>query len=161
MGPYDDDHDLQFDGPGGITSVVSAWKATIPGSDNIKWTKKRVATELALGGPHPKIIGSPKTVADELQRWVDEAGIDGFNISHAISPGSFEDVIEFLIPELRRRGVFWDPVAAEGRTTRENYLADGRGPRLRDDHPGARFKWPASSRKAASVRSRPFSSLAP
>jgi FMN-dependent oxidoreductase (nitrilotriacetate monooxygenase family) len=141
LGPYDDDQDFSFEGPGAIQSVVSAWQRVIPGSENIRWTKKRVAVELALGGPHPKAIGSAKTVADELQRWVEEAGVDGFNISYAINPGDFEAVVNHLIPELKARGVFWDPVAAEGKTTRENYLADGKGPRLRDDHPGSRFKW--------------------
>jgi alkanesulfonate monooxygenase SsuD/methylene tetrahydromethanopterin reductase-like flavin-dependent oxidoreductase (luciferase family) len=103
LGACNDDQDLAFDGPGGIISVVSSWKATIPGTDGVKWTKNRVAQELALGGPHPKVIGSPTTVVDELQRWVDETGIDGFNLSHAASPGSFEDVIEFVIPEMKKR----------------------------------------------------------
>ncbi|KAF2164473.1 hypothetical protein M409DRAFT_67965 [Zasmidium cellare ATCC 36951] len=156
LGPFDDDHNLEFGAPGGITSVVSAWKATIPGSDNIRWTKKRVAAELALGGPHPKVIGSPTTVVNELQRWIDETGIDGFNLSHAISPGTFEDFIKWVIPELKKRGVFWDPAEAEGKTMRENYLADGKGPRLRPDHPGSKYKWssgdaPESSRRSNGV----------
>ena len=165
LGPFNDDDDLEFGAPGGITSVVNSWKATIPGSDSIRWTKKRVATELALGGPHPKVIGSAETVVNELQRWIDETGIDGFNISHAISPGSFEDVIKWVIPVLKARGVFWDPKAAEGMTMRENYLADGLGPRLRDDHPGAKYKWPAqqpaSSTRLPPVSSRSFSTLWP
>lgn len=88
-------------------------------------------------------IGSATTVVNELQRWVDETGVDGFNISHALSPGSFEDFIKYVIPEMRQRGVFWDPAQVEGKTMRENYLADGGGPRLREDHPGSRFKWPS------------------
>jgi hypothetical protein len=75
-------------------------------------------------------IGCAKTVVDELQRWVDEADVDGFNLSHAISPGTFEDIIEWVIPELKQRGVFWDPKEAEGLTMRENFLADGLGPRV-------------------------------
>lgn len=75
-------------------------------------------------------IGSPKTVVDELQRWIDETDVDGFNVSAAISPGSFEDVIKWVVPEMKRRLVFWDPKKAEGKTMRENFLADGCGPRL-------------------------------
>jgi alkanesulfonate monooxygenase SsuD/methylene tetrahydromethanopterin reductase-like flavin-dependent oxidoreductase (luciferase family) len=48
--------------------------------------------------------GSPTTVADILERWVDETGIDGFNLSYAIAPGDFEDVVKWLLPELRERG---------------------------------------------------------
>ena len=141
LSQYGDDDDFKFSGPGAIQSIVSSFSATIPGSEEIKWTKKRFATELALGGPHAKAIGSASTVADVLQRWGDEAGVDGFNVSYAVNPGDFEDIIKWLLPELQRRGVFWDPQAAEGKTMRENYLADGKGPRLREDHPGTQFRW--------------------
>lgn len=141
LSKFDDDEDFQFSGPGAIQSMVNTWSATIPGTDGVKWTKKRVAQELAVGGAHPRAIGSPKTVADILQRWVEETDIDGFNISYAVNPGDFEDIIKYLLPELRARGVFWDDYVAT--TARENYLQDGKGPRLRDDHPGSQYKWPA------------------
>jgi alkanesulfonate monooxygenase SsuD/methylene tetrahydromethanopterin reductase-like flavin-dependent oxidoreductase (luciferase family) len=143
LSKFSDDEDFQFTGPGAIQSMISSWSATIPDSDNIKWTKSRIAKELALGGPHPKAIGSPTTVADILQRFVDEADVDGFNLSYAVSPGTFEDIVKYLFPELRRRGVFWDNYLVPGGTTRENYHADDKGPRLRDDHPGSQHKWTA------------------
>ena len=138
---WGDDEDFKFSGPGSIQSMASNWSATIPGTDGVKWTKKRIAQELSVGGPGARAIGSPKTVADTLQTWVDEAGIDGFNISYAINPGDFEAVIKWLLPELRARGVFWEDYTAS--TTRENYFGDGLGPRLRADHPGAKYNWPA------------------
>ncbi|KAI1616960.1 alkanesulfonate monooxygenase [Exophiala viscosa] len=141
LSKLDDDEDFQFSGPPGIQSMISSWSATIPGTNGVKWTKRRVAQELALGGAHAKAIGSAKTVADILQRWVEESGIDGFNLSYAVNPGDFEDMIKWLLPELRARGVFWDDYVAT--TTRENYLQDGKGPRLRDDHPGSQYKWRA------------------
>ncbi|KAK7432957.1 hypothetical protein QQZ08_000428 [Neonectria magnoliae] len=137
----DDDENIRFTGPGGIQSLVTSWSATIPGTENVKWTKKRIAQELAIGGAHPRAIGSPKTVADILQKWIDEAGIDGFNVSYAVSPGDFQDIVKWLLPELRTRGVFWNDYAAP--TARENFLGDGLGPRLRDDHPGSKYKWAA------------------
>lgn len=136
-----DDDDLVFTSIGAIQSLVTTWSATIPGTEGVKWTKARVAQELVIGGPHAKAIGSPTTVADFLERWVDESGVDGFNLSYAINPGDFEDIVQWLLPELRRRGLFWDDYEAS--TTRENYLGDGLGPRLRDDHPGSKFKWTA------------------
>jgi alkanesulfonate monooxygenase SsuD/methylene tetrahydromethanopterin reductase-like flavin-dependent oxidoreductase (luciferase family) len=143
LSTINDEDDLKFTGPGSIQSIVTTWSATIPGTNNVKWTKARVGRELAIGGPHAKAVGSPKTVANFLQRWIDEAGVDGFNISHAVSPGDFEDIIKWLLPELRVRGVFWNGYDAT--TTRENYFADGGGPRLRDDHPGSKYKWAAES----------------
>ncbi|KAF7560381.1 hypothetical protein G7046_g3766 [Stylonectria norvegica] len=143
LGAFRDDEDLRFSGPGAIHSIVSSFHSTIPGSDKIRWTKERVARELALGGPHPRAIGSAKTVADLLQAWIDEAGIDGFNVSYAVGPGDLEDVVTYLIPELKKRDVFWDAKAAEGRTTRENYLGLelGNGGRLANDHPGSAYRW--------------------
>ena len=138
-----DDDDIKFSSLGPVQSVIETWSATVPGSDGVKWTKNRVARELAVGGPHAKLIGSPTTVADNLQQWVTEADVDGFNLLYAISPGSFKDIIRYLLPELRRRGVFWDDYRAPGGTARENYLGDDKGPHLRNDHPGAQYKWPA------------------
>ncbi|KAH9836901.1 Nitrilotriacetate monooxygenase component A [Teratosphaeria destructans] len=72
-----------------------------------------------------------------MERWVREAGVDGFNVSYATTPGTFEDVIEFLWPELRRRGVLWE--GFEGGSMRENYAMDGLGPRVREGHPARKF----------------------
>jgi len=142
---WGDDEDFRFTSelPPGMQGMLQAWSATVPGGENIKWTKTRIARELALGGPHARAIGSPTTVADVLKHWIDEADIDGFNISYAISPGNYEDVIKYLFPELRRRGVFWDDYTVPGGTARENYTGDGKGPKVRDDHPASKYRWRA------------------
>ena len=116
--------------------MISSWTATVPGTAGLKWTKRRVLQELAISGAHPRAVGSPQTVADIMQRWVDQAGVDGFNISYATTPGTFEDVIQHLWPELRRRGVLQDRYA--GGSMRENYLQDGQGARAREGHPASR-----------------------
>ena len=85
-----------------------------------------------------KIVGSPQTVANELERWVSVADIDGFNLSHVTNPGTFEDVIEFLLPELEKREIFNRVPQREGATTREKFLGS---PWLLDDHPGSKYRW--------------------
>lgn len=45
-------------------------------------------------------------MTDELQRWVGMADVDGFNLSYANIPEIF-DIITYLLPELRRRRLFW------------------------------------------------------
>jgi hypothetical protein len=50
-------------------------------------------------------------------------------------------MIKYLWPELRRRGVFWEDYEKEGVSMRESYLGDGKGPRLREDHPGVKYRW--------------------
>jgi FMN-dependent oxidoreductase (nitrilotriacetate monooxygenase family) len=141
LSKYGEDDDFKFTGSGAIQSMVNTWSATILGTDGIKWTRRRVLQELAMGRAHPRAIGSPQTVADTLQKCIDDAGIDGFNLSYAISPGNFEDMIKYLWPELRKRGVFWDDYEKEGISMRESYLGDGNGPRLSDEHPGVSYRW--------------------
>lgn len=71
------------------------------------------------------------------------ADVDGFNLSYASVPETFEDIIEFLLPELRRRGLFWEDYDVPGGTLRENYLGVKGGNRLAESHPGAKFMWRA------------------
>lgn len=141
LAKYGEDEDFKFTGSGAIQSMVNTWSATIPGTDGVRWTRRRVLQELAIGGAHPRAIGSPQTVADILERWIDVAGIDGFNLSYAISPGGFKDTIKYLWPELRKRGVFWNDYEKVGASMRETYLGDEKGPKLRPGHPGVAYQW--------------------
>ena len=138
LSTYSDDEDFRFVGLPAIQSVVNGWATTVPGSDKLTWNKSRIAEYLTLGGMNAKVVGSPQTVVDELERWVEVADVDGFNLSHITNPGSFEDIIEFVIPELQNRGLFRKTVEEEGVTAREAYL----GSRwLLEDHPGRKFRW--------------------
>ncbi|KAL4913343.1 luciferase-like domain-containing protein [Aspergillus aurantiobrunneus] len=142
---YPDDADFRFAEATRVQSIVKRWAATVPGTDNLPWTKRRIVEFLSAGGIQTKIIGSGKTVADELERWMEVSGVDGFNLAHITNPGSFEDVIEFLLPELRARGLFREGVEKEGATAREVYLGQGQV-RLPEDHPGSKYKWRAGER---------------
>ncbi|KAK5716939.1 hypothetical protein LTR17_016232 [Elasticomyces elasticus] len=135
LSQFSDDEDFAFRGPTAIQSMIAAWTATAP--SGLKWTKRRVLEELAITGAHPRVVGSPTTVADAMERWIDEAGVDGFNISYATTPGTFEDLITYLWPELKRRGVLQTEYA--GKTMRENYLQDGGGPSVREGHPAKQY----------------------
>ena len=106
---------------------------------------------LAIGSGFPKLIGSPVTVADELERWVDETDVDGFNISAVVQPSGFTDFVDLVVPQLRRRGRMRS--SYEGSTLRENYFgADHR--RLRPPHPAFRALPPWKSPTASTSRGR-------
>ncbi|KAJ4988003.1 alkanesulfonate monooxygenase [Stagonosporopsis vannaccii] len=141
LSSYADDEDFRFVEAPAIQSIVNGWASTVPGTDNIPWTKARIAEYLMLGGMNAKLVGSPKTVVDELERWVQVADLDGFNLSHVVSPGSFEDIIEWVLPELRNRGLFRQKVERKGATAREAFLGQSS---LLDDHPGRRYRWEAT-----------------
>ncbi|MCP5883073.1 5,10-methylene tetrahydromethanopterin reductase, partial [Klebsiella pneumoniae] len=77
-----------------------------------------------------------QTVADELQSWVEETDVDGFNLAYAVTHETFRDVVDLLVPELQKRGVFKQEYR-EG-TLREKLF--GAGPRLAAPHPGAGYR---------------------
>jgi long-chain alkane monooxygenase len=50
-----------------------------------------------LGGPGLLIMGSADQAADELRALAHDTGVDGFNVSYAITPGSVEELVELVI----------------------------------------------------------------
>jgi hypothetical protein len=57
-------------------------------------------------------------VADRLEQWFAERACDGFVLSATHVPGAYEDFVQFVVPELQRRGLFRKDY--EGTTLREN-----------------------------------------
>lgn len=87
-------------------------------------------------------VGSPSTVADELERWVEEGDLDGFNLGYVTTPGTFEEVVDLLIPELRRRGVYPEASSSDGEQLTAREKVYGKGQKgLRDDHPGSGYRY--------------------
>ena len=64
------------------------------------------------------MIGSPTTIADEMERWMSEGAADGFMVQAAYLPGSFAEFAAQVVPELQRRGLH--RTEYEGKTAREN-----------------------------------------
>ncbi|EZI25814.1 LLM class flavin-dependent oxidoreductase [Pseudomonas extremaustralis] len=131
---YDPDQPLEAIDNDSIRSVLELLATADP---DRKWTPRDIIKHRSIGGLGPVLVGGPKTVADEMERWVDVGGIDGFNLAYAITPGTFEDLVEFIVPELQRRGRV--RTAYEGDTLRENLL-DGTSSYAADDHPAARYR---------------------
>jgi FMN-dependent oxidoreductase (nitrilotriacetate monooxygenase family) len=104
---------------------------------NRRWTVREVAEHVAIGGIGPVIVGSPATVADQLEGWVDDTDIDGFNLCFVVRPETFVDVADLLVPELQRRGRYKRAYAPG--TLREKLF--GNGSRLPPVHPAAGFRW--------------------
>jgi alkanesulfonate monooxygenase len=63
-------------------------------------------------------VGTPETIADEMEQWLNEEGADGFNVMFPFLPEGLNDFIDRVIPELQRRGIFRRDY--EGKTLREN-----------------------------------------
>lgn len=81
-------------------------------------TLRQLLGRLAAGGGHCTMVGTPERIADEMQRWVEQGGADGFNLMPPSLPDSIEDVVEQVVPELQRRGLFRREY--QGRTLRDH-----------------------------------------
>jgi alkanesulfonate monooxygenase len=64
------------------------------------------------------IVGTPASIADEMQEWLETDACDGFNIMFPYVPGGLVDFVEQVVPELQRRGLFRAEYA--GTTLREH-----------------------------------------
>jgi N-acetyl-S-(2-succino)cysteine monooxygenase len=63
------------------------------------------------------IKGSPQRIADDMEQWFVEEGVDGFLIQPPILPGGLDDFANLVVPELQRRGLF--RTEYEGHTLRD------------------------------------------
>ena len=64
------------------------------------------------------MVGTPATIADEMQAWLEAGASDGFNIMVSDVPQGLEDFTRKVVPELQRRGLF--RTAYEGTTLRDH-----------------------------------------
>jgi len=131
-----------------IQSAVAAFQEF--DDDGRQWTVRDIGRWAGIGGMGPVFVGSGETVADQLQQWVADTDVDGFNLAYAITPGSFEDVVRHVIPVLTARGVY--PAEYTPGTLRNALF--GAGDRLPAEHRGARYRLggPGSTALPGSVR---------
>ncbi|ADG07684.1 LLM class flavin-dependent oxidoreductase [Kyrpidia tusciae] len=54
----------------------------------------------------PQLVGTPAQVADAMEAMFREEACDGFVLTPCVLPGSFEDFVRLVVPELQRRGIF-------------------------------------------------------
>ncbi|MBA8902275.1 MULTISPECIES: LLM class flavin-dependent oxidoreductase [unclassified Phyllobacterium] len=109
------------DGPLPEITDTNASKSGLERTVNLARRENLTVRQLAqrLGGyAGPAFIGTPKTIADEMQQWLEEEGSDGFNVMFPYLPEGLDDFVDKVVPELQRRGIF--RTEYEGRTLREN-----------------------------------------
>ncbi|GIP14809.1 N5,N10-methylene tetrahydromethanopterin reductase [Paenibacillus montaniterrae] len=84
-----------------------------------------------------RIAGTAQQIADEMESWMLETGIDGFNLERYIMPGTVADFVELVVPELQARGLYRTEYAEQ--TLRERLFGKGKT-RLPEQHPAARYR---------------------
>jgi alkanesulfonate monooxygenase SsuD/methylene tetrahydromethanopterin reductase-like flavin-dependent oxidoreductase (luciferase family) len=69
---------------------TSALEAFTIGDPDRVWTVREIAKHA---------VGSPEEVAEELIAWVEETDVDGFNLAYAVTPETFADFVNLVVPE--------------------------------------------------------------
>jgi FMN-dependent oxidoreductase (nitrilotriacetate monooxygenase family) len=121
--------DLAADVQGTRSTIESLIAAAPPG------TNPTIADLIRQQQESTRVVGTPEQIADALEVWQD-AGIDGLNIRYITTPGSFEDFIEHVVPELQARGLAQSEYAPG--TLRDKLFRAG--PALPDRHPARHWR---------------------
>jgi FMN-dependent oxidoreductase (nitrilotriacetate monooxygenase family) len=110
--PFTDEELARFSGTqSGRDRVLSVLKDRKP-------TPRDFITITRRGKLTQAWVGDPKTVADIFEEWFTTPACDGFVVGAACVPGSYEDFVSLVVPELQRRGLFHKDY--KGPTLREN-----------------------------------------
>src|SRR5215831_1153163 len=121
----------------GDTQAIRSNVEAITASLGPGWSKRRLIDRFVLGSRQLPIVGSPDQVADQLIAWVNEADVDGFNLSRTVVPECLESVIDLVVPILQERGAYKRDYTSG--TYRQKLF--GHGDRLPDEHPAAGARW--------------------
>ena len=77
----------------------------------------RQLAQIAGGYGGLAMVGTPRTIADQMEEWLYSDACDGFNIMFPWVPGGLDEFVDSVVPELQRRGLFRSEY--EGKTLRE------------------------------------------
>lgn len=88
--------EIEVEGVRGLLEVVADETETL----------REAATRYGFGIMDRHLVGTPEQIADELERYMDEGGVDGFLITQVFRPGTTFDFVEKVVPILQDRGRF-------------------------------------------------------
>lgn len=129
LSQYQDDEAIAYQKTNSIASINQKFKEQVI-------TKNDLKQQHQLGGRYPLFIGSGATVAKQLIEFLDSSGIDGFNLTRTVAPESHHNFIQFVIPELQKRGRY--KTSYEQGSLRHKLI--GHGDRLQKSHPADQFR---------------------
>ncbi len=117
-------HDASHFDPDGPLPEIPESNASKSGRERVvalaareKLTVRQLAQRLG-GYSGLAFVGTPSSIADEMEEWLATEGSDGFNVMFPYLPGGLDDFVDGVVPELQRRGLFRREY--EGATLREN-----------------------------------------
>lgn len=104
--------------------------------DGRVWTLRDLIKLSGIGCQGIKIVGGAQTASDQIEELIDYSGADALNLGYATTPGTHADVVEFVVPELQKRGRYQTQYAPG---SLRNKLF-GQGDRLPANHRAAKYR---------------------
>jgi FMN-dependent oxidoreductase (nitrilotriacetate monooxygenase family) len=117
-------HDVSGFDPDGPLPEIPETNASKSARERVlEWARQEQLTIRQLsrrvgGYSGLEMVGTARSIADQMEQWLVEEGSDGFNVMFPYLPGGLDDFVDKLVPELQRRGIFRR--AYEGNTLREH-----------------------------------------
>jgi alkanesulfonate monooxygenase SsuD/methylene tetrahydromethanopterin reductase-like flavin-dependent oxidoreductase (luciferase family) len=104
--------------PGNGNGNHTFFNAVVAAGRTHGYTVRQLIRELAGGGGHRVIVGTPEQIADDIERWFKAGAVDGFNLMPDALPHGLQDFVDGVVPILQKRGIF--RTEYEGRTLRDH-----------------------------------------
>ncbi|KAF3889549.1 MULTISPECIES: LLM class flavin-dependent oxidoreductase [Nostocales] len=103
-----------------VNSNQTMFKVAVDVARRGNLTVRELIKALGGGGTmHRIVVGTPEQVADSIEEWFLSGAVGGFNVVPDAIASGLEVFVDFVVPELRRRGIF--RTEYKGRTLREHY----------------------------------------
>ncbi|ODQ59569.1 hypothetical protein WICANDRAFT_30536 [Wickerhamomyces anomalus NRRL Y-366-8] len=140
LSKFELDGEVSLGGPNNNlrTTVEGITRQKVPGKSLTK--REIIENYKARSG---SLFGSYIEVADEIERWVRDYDIDGLNLGVSVYPEGLHDIVDLLVPELQKRGLFHLDYEVPGGTLRENLNGQKGQTFLAKDHPAYGLRWEA------------------
>jgi FMN-dependent oxidoreductase (nitrilotriacetate monooxygenase family) len=103
-----------------IPGIQGLFESIIYAKGGAPVTVHEAALIYAQGMGMPVAVGTASDIADQIEHYMDEGGADGFMLAATYTPGCYEEFVDYVVPELQRRGRF--RTSYGGVTLRENLL---------------------------------------
>ncbi|ONH65976.1 Dimethyl-sulfide monooxygenase [Cyberlindnera fabianii] len=139
LSKYDDDVDLLKIDNVKDREIAKHFCADIIGDGPI--TKKTLARHVSVKGSSDLVIGNVEQVVQRLVDYVEVGGADGFNFAGPANPETYDDVIDLVLPELKKRGYMWEDYPVPGGTLRENLTGEKGHTHIQEGHPAFGYTW--------------------
>ncbi|RAZ79300.1 NtaA/DmoA family FMN-dependent monooxygenase [Planococcus halotolerans] len=89
-----------------FTGPVGRYETILEIINDTQPTVKELLGYLNAGGGHFTLIGTPEEIVDRMEAWLEAGVADGFNLMPPTLPGSLEDFVELIVPEMQKREIF-------------------------------------------------------